>query len=73
MTTLDPQAIDLDEQALSIYMSWGMALMEIAEMSTDSRLDEAHCFLRARKLAQRALDEFQIKYQDQTFGGKTKT
>jgi hypothetical protein len=68
MATLE----DLSEQGsdFEAMPHFGQTLIEIAEMATDSRLDEAQCFLRARKLAQKALDEWEIQYVDNTFGGK---
>jgi len=48
------------------------ALKEIAEMHTDGRLDEAHCFLKARRAAMEALDKLGVEYTDNTFGGKSK-
>jgi hypothetical protein len=46
------------------------ALVKIAEMATDGRLDEAQCFLRARALAQTTCKELEVDFVDSTFRGK---
>jgi hypothetical protein len=48
------------------------ALKEIAEMHTGTRLDEAQCFLRARKLARLVCEELGIDHEDYTAGGQNR-
>jgi len=68
MKNLDEIAFDGD--MVEAGHAFGVTLIQIAEMHTDSRLDEAHCFLQARTLAQNALRAFQVEFTDSTFGGK---
>lgn len=61
-----------DNETLSVVVdNFGEALIKIAEMATDGRLDEAQCFLRARAVAQSALKGYEIDFVDSTFGGKS--
>ena len=60
-----------DGEANEAVHVFGIALLEIAQMATDTTLTEANLFLRARKLAQEACRDYDLDFVDSTFGGKS--